>query len=352
MQRTARLITTFLTSALVIFTLATPTFSASLGTQVIKGAAIGFAITKLAKPLDKFINTATLRHGMKSGLATKVVPVLSVGEKGYIGGAQVSGPKSLVDSVDAVFQYEKNLSYNNYRAKVLLPSASLNPLKLKRVPKVGVTAIIDVALAGRQQFNTVGTGIHPGDVIRGAAVLVAVKNFGPAINKGLNTITFNPGAATKVVPMGSVGEKMYLGGAQISASAGSINKVNALWQYEDLFSGGQFRVKILVPTTSSNPLKMKRVDGAGITAIIDMALSQQADVQKQNDNRWGRLGGVLRTGNQPTSYNPNREEDERFEGRHDNGLHKGWYKGKHNGRKNEQAGKKWRDKFDKHKGDD
>lgn len=308
-------------AATLITAAASPAITATLGTKVIKGAAIGFAVTKAAGPLDKFINTVTFRHGMKSKLATKVVPILSVGEKGYIGGAQVSGPKAKVDSVKAVFQYEKNLSNNNYRAKVLLPSASLNPVKLNRVAGVGVTAIIDVALDGRLKYNTVGTGIQAGDVIRGAAVLVAVKNAGSTINKALNTITFNKGSVTKVVPMGSVGEKAYLGAAQISASSKVIGSVNALWQYEDLFSGGKFRVKILVPTTSSNPLKMKRVDGAGVTAVVDMALSEQKDVTSKNNSR-PTVKEILK------SRVTNSEKTN-----NDNGKHKGWYKGEPNGPK-------------------
>ncbi len=130
-------------------------------------------------------------------------------------------------------------------------------------------------------------------MIRGAAVLVAVKNFGSEINKAINTITFSKGYATKFVPMASFGEKMYLGGAQISAPTLSADKVNAVWQYEDLFSDGRFRVKVLVPTTSSNPLKMKRVDGAGITALVDMSLSQQEELEaaksRQDRERWDRL---------------------------------------------------------------
>jgi hypothetical protein len=302
-----------LATIILIAVTAIPAFTASLGTKVLKGAAIGYAVKQTAKPLDKFINTITFNHGVRTKLATKVVPILSVGEKGYIGGAQVSGPQAKVDRVKAVFQYEKNFSNNNYRAKILLPSASLNPLKLERVDKVGVTAVIDVALDGRQKYNTVGTGIQAGDVIRGAAVLVAVKNAGSMINKGLNTLTFNKGSVTKVVPMGSIGEKAYLGAAQVSAASKTIGSVNALWQYENLFSGGKFRVKILVPTTSSNPLKMKRVDGAGVTAIVDMALSEQKDISS-NNNKTRTIGGIL--------------GGKVIEVKHDNGLHKGWIQGK------------------------
>jgi hypothetical protein len=312
-------------------TAVSPVYSASVVTQVLKGAAIGYAVKQSAGAIDKAINTITLRNNMKSAtMSTKVVPILSVGEKGYIGGAQVSGPSSTVSQVQAVFQYEKQFSNNNYRAKILVPSSSLNPLKLERVPKVGVTAVIDVAINGRQNYWTTGTGIKVSDAARAGALLVAIKNFGPQINSALNTLTLNAGCSTKVVPYGSFGEKTFLGGAQVSASTASIGSVNAVWVYEDLISGGQFRVKIVVPTTSSNPLKMKRVDGAGITAIIDMALSQQKDLSTKSTGRYPVY----------SSKSGDRDDD-----RHDNGKHKGWYKGKHNGRKHEWVDEKWEKKL-------
>lgn len=319
-----------------------PVFSASVGTKVLRGAAIGFVITKAAKPLNTFINKVTLQHGMQSGLSTKVVPILSVGEKGYIGGAQVSGPKILVDKVKAVYQYEKNFSGNQYLAKVLVPSASVNPLKLERVAKVGVSAIIDVALDGKLKYQTVGTGIQTGDVIRGAAVLVAVKNAGSGMNKVLNTITLNKGMATKVVPMGSIGEKTYLGGAQVSASANTINAVNAVWQYDAMFDTGKFRVKVLVPTTSSNPLKMKRVNGAGVTAVINMALSDQKDIAQQRTRSRDSNGNLLESRNRDSG---NDNEGRNLKNGKDNGLHKGWYKGKHKGRKHAWVDAKWQNKL-------
>jgi hypothetical protein len=310
-----------------------PASSITLGTKVLRGAAIGVAVNVAAKPLNSFINTVTLHNKMKDPMATKVVPILSVGERGYVGGAQVSGPSIYVNKVKAVFQYEKNISTNNYRVKVLLPSASLNPLQLERVPKVGVSAIIDVAVGGRYENGSVGSGIKAGDVLRNAAVLVAVKNLGSELNKGINLITFNKGTATKVVPMASVGEKAYVGAAQISASAKSIESINALWQYDDLFDGGKFRVKVLVPTTSSNPLKMKRVGGAGVTAIIDMAVERQQKTPNEKDDPYWKLRNRYFP---PSSGNKNQidprdyRKDDRDE-RHDNGLHKGWYKGKHKG---------------------
>jgi hypothetical protein len=296
-----------------------PLAAADLVTKVVRGALIGVAVKTAADPLNQFINTVTLRGKMPTRMATKVVPILSVGDKGYVGGAQVAGPSALVKQVQAVFQYEQSISNRNYRAKILLPSASVNPLELKRVAKVGVTAIIDVSLDGRMRGVTVGTGIQTDDVIRGAAVLAAVTMAGPEINKAVNALTFNKGEATSFVPYASIGEKAYLGGAQVSGSAATISKVKAVWQYEDLFDGGKFRIRAVVPVSALNPLQAKRVDGVGITAVVDMALAEQETLEARREReRRERLR--------------ERREHERSERqRHDNGKHKGWYKGKRKG---------------------
>jgi hypothetical protein len=326
--------TTLLLTAIVLsMTLIAPKPSSttSLGTKVLKGAAIGYAVKQSAGGLDKFINTITLNRKVPTRLETKVVPVMSVGEKAYVGGAQVSGPKSLVDKVQVVWQYENNFTDNRFRLKVLVPSDSLNPLKIDRVEKVGVSALIDVALSGGLKNNTDSVSLKAGDVLLAAGVAVAVKNTGSALNKAINTVSFNKGLSTRVVPMASFGEKAYIGGGQVSGSATTINTVSAIWQYEDFFSNGKFRVKIMVPTTSSNPLQMKRVDGAGVTAVIDMSIARQRELWDRNrDNVLFRRSG--------SAYN---DDD-----RDDNGKHKGWTQGKHKGwLKKGKGGNKIEDKY-------
>ena len=326
--------------AMILF-MSLPTVSAwsSLDAgQFLQGAAVGVIVKQSAGPLDEFINTITLNNNLQTRMATKVVPILSIGEKGYIGGAQVSGPANEIKRVQAVFQYEQNLSNNNYRIKVLVPSASLNPLALSRVPKTGVTAIIDVSLDGRLKNGTSGNGIQLGDAARVAGFLVLVKNAGPTINQGINTLTLNKGFATKFVPWGSIGDKTYFGGAQVSASTSSINAVQAVWQYDGLFNSGAFRVKVMIPTNSTNPLNMKRVDGAGVTAVVDMALSEQ----RTPVVRRSRPGfDIPIFGNR--SYGDD-DRDENVEKRHDNGKHRGWTQGQRRGRKNEQVDEKWQEK--------
>ncbi len=322
--------------------------------MLLKGAAIGYAVKQTGPQLNHFINTITLRNHMQTKMATKVVPILSVGEKGYIGGAQVSGPAVLIKKVQAVFQYEKNLSNNNYRVKVLVPSASLNPLALSRVPKTGVTAIIDVSLDGSLKNGTIGTGISITDAAKVAGLLVLIHNVGPTINKGINFLTLNKGQATKFVPWGSIGDKTYFGGAQVSASATTIKSVKAVWQYDGLFGNGAFRVKVMVPTNNTNPLKIKRVDGAGITAVVDMALSPQKvpvlnktpirNYRSTNATNYGTAANpVYRTtsGSYVDKYgnivDKNGNIITRKDDGKDNGKHKGWTKGKGNQRKNEHG---------------
>ncbi|MBI3946296.1 MAG: hypothetical protein HY321_10285 [Armatimonadetes bacterium] len=332
MRRAVGVAGLLLACAWAVASVAEPARAASFGSKVVRGAAIGLAVKTAAKPLNQFINAITLRHGKQTHLATKVVPILSVGEKGFVGGAQVAGPRAQVDRVQAVYQYEHALSHQNYRAKVLLPSASINPLELKRVEKVGVSAIIDVALDGRYRPNTVGTGIQTGDIIRGAAVLAAVKVGGEPINRAINAVTLNRSEATKVVPMGSFGEKAYLGGAQVSGSALTVNTVKALWQYEDLYGGGKFRVKVLVPTSAINPLEARRVDGAGVTAVVDMALSEQepSEARRERNRRNDVLGDFF--GRRDDDDDDDRNRDRR----HDNGRHRGWRIGKHKGWENQK----------------
>ncbi len=299
--------------------------AADFDTKVFRAAAIGVAVNAAAGPLNKFINTLTFNSKAPIGMSTKVVPILSVGEKGYVGAAQVAGPESYVRSVKVVWLYEDNFSRNEFRLKVLVPSSSINPLELKRVQKVGVSAIIDVSLDGRWKGRTYSRSVKAGDILKAGVVAVAVNAAADPLNKAINTISFNSGVSTKVVPIATIGDKAYIGGVQVSGSSGAVASVKAVYQYEDIFDGGKFRVKALVPADSTNPLRIKRVAGVGITALIDTSIARQEDIRT---NDWRRYKG---------SYRPiGTIMNERFRGdvvRKDNGNHYGWYIGKGNQRK-------------------
>ncbi|MCL6628423.1 MAG: hypothetical protein K6U00_02340 [Armatimonadetes bacterium] len=305
--------------------------AADLGTEIFRAVAIGLAVKAASADLNKAINTLTFQNKIPADMSTKVVPILSVGEKGYVGAAQVAGPQSYVSSVQAVWLYEDNFSQNEFRLKVYVPSASLNPLELKRVQKVGISAIIDVSLDGRWKGQTYSHSVGAGDILKAGVVAVAINAAADPLNKAINSIAGGWNSSTKVVPVATIGDKAYIGGAQVAGAASSLDKVKAVYQYEDIFDGGKFRIKAFVPSDSTNPLQISRVSGIGLTALIDTSIADQQRIRERQD--YWRTAEV--------KYIPlNTRLQERFkedivvlEPRHDRGLHLGWYIGKGNQKK-------------------
>ncbi len=244
-----------------------------LAHSVVTAAAVGTVVTAAAEPMDDAINRVTGDRTMPPDADTKVVPVLSVGRKGYIGAAQVSGSSRLVERARAVLQLETEFDGGRYRIKLLSPVDSVNPFDVDRVRGVGITGLADIALSRGVYRAPTSGGIRGSDVLRGGAILVAVNEFGPQIDDFINAVArtsdMSPEGATKVVPYLSVGEKAYLGAMQVAGPSDQVSLVKAVWQYEDLFDRGRARLRLLVPSDSLNPLSIRRVKGVGCTAIID-----------------------------------------------------------------------------------
>ena len=256
-------------------------WTADLGTVILRAGAVGAVVQAAAPELDKFINTVTLKGNAPKGISTKVVPILSVGEKAYVGAAQVAGPGSSVKQVKAIWLYEDNFSQNEFRLKVLAPTASLNPLQFKRVRNVGISAVIDVALDGRWKGQTISRGIGLGDVLKVGVVAVAINAAAKPLNSAINSITGNSSANTKIVPIATIGDKAYIGGVQVTGAGSAVSTVKAVYQYENLFDNAKFRIKAFVPSKSSSPLKISRVQGFGITALIDTSIADQETVRER-----------------------------------------------------------------------
>ncbi|WP_273419753.1 hypothetical protein [Veillonella caviae] len=120
----------------------------SLG-SLLGGAAkiggVGVVISKFGPQIDSFLNKILKQNNLSTEYTTKVVPIISVGTKGYIGAAQVTGPASSIEQVEAVAQVEA--SFNGMiRVKGLVPVDSTNPVGASRVQGVGVSAIIDLKI--------------------------------------------------------------------------------------------------------------------------------------------------------------------------------------------------------------
>ena len=101
-------------------------------------------VDRYSDQLNNFINKLMRENDVEASYATKVVPIISVGDKGYIGAAQVIGPQAAVDEVEAVAQVEGSFNDKLFRIRGLVPVDSKNPTRLNRVSGVGVSAIIDV----------------------------------------------------------------------------------------------------------------------------------------------------------------------------------------------------------------
>jgi hypothetical protein len=118
------------------------------------------------------------------------------------------------------------------------------------------------------------------DVIKDGAIIIGggalVKTLGPQLNDFINTITFNKGAKfegyTKVVPIVSIGSGAHIGAAQVGGTTKSaVDRTKAVAQLEGDFKS--IRARALIPIDSENPVKQfRRVQGIGVTAIIDVKL--------------------------------------------------------------------------------
>lgn len=119
---------------------------------IVKTLGVGVAVKMFAPQLNTFINNLLQARDVQTNQTTKVVPILSLSigigtpSRATIGAAQVAGSKAAVQKVQAVASLDGNFS-NVFQVKALVPVDSLEPWKqLRRVPGVGVSAIIDLRI--------------------------------------------------------------------------------------------------------------------------------------------------------------------------------------------------------------
>lgn len=113
---------------------------------VVKVGGIGFLVNKYGDSVNSAINSLMMKEGVGTNYATKVVPIVSIGDSGYIGAAQVIGDANQVAKVKAVGQLEIGWNDRLFRIKGLVPMDSMDPTAFSRVQGVGVSAVIDVRI--------------------------------------------------------------------------------------------------------------------------------------------------------------------------------------------------------------
>ena len=112
-----------------------------------------------------------------------------------------------------------------------------------------------------------------GSILKVGGVTVLVDKFGGQNNDFLNKLLMTNGVgtdyATKVVPVLSIGTGKYIGAVQVVGPTAQIDKVKAVGQLEGSFNDIA-RAKALIPLESVDITHLSRVQGVGVSAIIDL----------------------------------------------------------------------------------
>ncbi len=116
-----------------------------------------------------------------------------------------------------------------------------------------------------------------GKVLKGAAIAVLTNALSDQLNDFINTVTLNKGvppeAETKVVPILAFGSGTRAGAAQVTGPRKLVNRVKVVVQIETKFSAKNLDIEIFVPSDTLNPINFNRVEGVGVSALIDLRLS-------------------------------------------------------------------------------
>ena len=121
--------------------------SAQLG-SILKIGGTALIVKQFGGQINSALNSLTGQNKLNDpNTVTKVVAVLSAGSRGAIGIVQVSGPREQVDKVKAVAQLQTQVrALSTLQARVLIPIDANNLKSIRRVPGVGVSAIVDIKL--------------------------------------------------------------------------------------------------------------------------------------------------------------------------------------------------------------
>lgn len=115
-----------------------------------------------------------------------------------------------------------------------------------------------------------------GGALGALAAAALIRSQAETIDKLLDAGTLRWGGRTRdptrVVPIFSVGRKTYVGAAQIAGDPGALNRVRAVFEVTGQVEGGKGRFGHLIPSSSSNPLRLDRVHGVALVAVIDASV--------------------------------------------------------------------------------
>jgi hypothetical protein len=136
---------------------------------------------------------------------------------------------------------------------------------------VGVLVVVLLSVAAVPVSQAFGLG----DILKVGGIAILVDKFATPLNNFINGLMAKNGAsgefATKVVPIITLGTGGYVGAVQVTGPQHLVDETKAVIQIEADFDR-QFRIKALIPIDSKNPTNFNRVQGVGVSAMIDVRI--------------------------------------------------------------------------------
>jgi len=116
--------------------------------SILKVGGTELIVRQFGGQINSVLNRVTGQNKLDDpNTVTKVVSVLSAGSRGAVGIVQVSGPREQVNKVRAVAQLQTQVrALGTLQARVLIPIDANSLTNIRRVPGVGVSAIVDIKL--------------------------------------------------------------------------------------------------------------------------------------------------------------------------------------------------------------
>ncbi len=150
---------------------------------------------------------------------TKTVPLLNVAARATIGTITVGGPRAQLNNVRSAALFEYAEGNATVRAFVPIPTTTVTD-RLTRAAGVGLVALPSVTMP-----------VMPG-IMRGEKVAQEITKMGSRwdemINSRLKGWDVPLRASTKVVPLYSMGERSFIGAAQIVGRAPGVNQAKTV----------------------------------------------------------------------------------------------------------------------------
>ncbi len=138
-----------------------------------------------------------------------------------------------------------------------------------------VAAVAAAYLLGAGTRALTAQAFDLGSVLKLGGISYLVSRFGSEINTFINKLTLQKGLdthyATKVVPIVSLGSGSYIGAVQVVGPKAQVDKVKAVGQLEGSFVKVA-RVKAMIPIDATSISNINRVEGVGVSAIVDFKL--------------------------------------------------------------------------------